>query len=222
MELVEVDPEWHRDHIRGVDPVELFAGERRRAHHGVVALRGPAVGGVGYRAGRAGRKYLSDKAIKPFVGDHHGGDVVASAPLAQRTKGEAVRHLEGIGCQLAQQFGDGPGQHRTIAAGERDEPCRQGDSNDSRRQLMPFGERSRYHQEDFVAPGAVLRTQTIDRRSQATRTRAVEVRDLHHPHELNLTWTHVRSTTRHQRSGKQRANRRKSALFYGVVRELCR
>ena len=152
---------------------------------------------------RARRKYLSDKAIEPFMGDHHGCDVAAPAPLAERSKGEAVGHLEGVRCQLGQQCGHGSRQHCTIAAGERDEPCRQGDSNDSRRQLMPLGEPSRYHQEDFVAPGAVLRTQTIDRRSQATRTRAVEVRDLHHPHALNLTWTHVRSTTRHQRAREQ-------------------
>ena len=206
MELVEVDPEWHRDHIRGMDPVELFARERRRAHHGVVALGGAAVGGVGDRPGRAGRKYLPDKAIKPFMGDHHGGDVAASAPFAQRPKCQPVRHLEGIRCQLGQNFGDRPRQHSAISAGERDKTRRQRDSNDSRWQLMPFGDRPRHHQEDFVAPGAVFRAQTIDCRAQAPRTRAVEVRDLHHPHELNLTWTHVRSTTRHQRSAELRAN----------------
>ena len=53
MELVEVDPERHRDHVRGVDPVELFPCERRRAHHGVVALGGAPVGGVGDRTSRA-------------------------------------------------------------------------------------------------------------------------------------------------------------------------
>ena len=102
MELVEVDAERYRDHVRGVDPVELFARERRRAHHGVVTLGGAAVGGVGDRTGCARRKYLPDKAIKPFVGDHHGGDVATSAPLAQRPKSQPVGHLEGIWCQLPQ------------------------------------------------------------------------------------------------------------------------
>ena len=195
MELVEVYAQRHRDHIGGVDAVELLPRELRRAHHGVVALGRPPIRDVGDRAGQLWWKYLPDKAIEPFMRNHHGGDIVASAPFAERAKGEPIRHLEGVRGKLCQQRGDGSGQHRTIAAGERDQLCGQGDSNDSRRHLAPFGVRTRYHQEDFVASRAVLRAQTIHCRTQAPRTRAVEICDLHYPHELNLSAPHVRSTT---------------------------
>ena len=60
---------------------------------------------------------------------------------------------------------------------------------------MPLGVPAWDNEEYVVPPGAVLRAQTIYRSSQAPRARAVEVRDLNNPHEVNLTWTRVRSTT---------------------------
>jgi hypothetical protein len=90
MKLVEVDAQRHREDVRCVDAFELFARERGRAHHGVIARGGAAVCGIGDRTRQARRKYLSDKAIEAFVGDHDGGHVVSSAPPAQRSQGQPV------------------------------------------------------------------------------------------------------------------------------------
>ena len=125
MKLIEVDAKRHRDHVGGVYPVELFAGERRRTDDGVVARRGPAVGRVCDRSRGSSRKDLSDKAIEPFVGDHHGRNVVPPAPAAEGTQRQPVRHLERIGCELFQQRCHRARQHRTIAAGEWNQPGRQ-------------------------------------------------------------------------------------------------
>ena len=40
-------------------------------------------------------------------------------------------------------------------------------------------------EKDFVAGRTVLRAQPVDRGTQAPRARAVEVRDLDYPHEVN-------------------------------------
>ena len=136
-------------------------------------------------ARQAARKYLSDKAIEAFVGDHHGGHVVPSAPPAEGPQRQPVRDLQRVGRELFEQGRDRPGQHRAIAAGERDQPGGQRDTHDPGRQLVPFGLRARHHQENLVSRGAVLRAEAIHRRPQAPRARAVEVRDLHNPHELN-------------------------------------
>jgi hypothetical protein len=122
MELVEVDTERHGHDVGYVDAVELFAGEGRRADHRVVAGGGPAVGRVGDRARHARRKYLSEKTIQAFVGDHHGRHVVPPTPAAQRSQGETVRYLQRVGRELAEQRGHRARQYRAIAAGERDQP----------------------------------------------------------------------------------------------------
>ncbi len=103
VELVEVDTQRHRHDVRCVDAVELLAGERRRAYHRVVVGGGPAVGDVGDRPRHAGRKYLSDKAIEAFVGDHDRGHVVSAAPSAQRSQGQPVRDLQCVGRELFEQ-----------------------------------------------------------------------------------------------------------------------
>ena len=68
--------------------VELFTSEgrrcrpRRRSFSAVRRLAASAI----ERASTC-RKYLPDKAIEPFVGDHHRGDVAPSAPRPQATEG---------------------------------------------------------------------------------------------------------------------------------------
>jgi hypothetical protein len=47
---------------------------------------------------------------------------------------------------------------------------------------MSFVATARHDEEDVVSSGAVLRAETIDRCAQTSRTRAVEVCDLNHPH----------------------------------------
>src|SRR3954453_12518712 len=103
MKLVEVDAQRHGKDIRCMDAVELFTRERCRADDGVIARGGAAGGGIGERTSHSGRKYLSNKAIKAFVGDHDGGHVVASTPAAQRSQGEPVRDLQRVGRELSEQ-----------------------------------------------------------------------------------------------------------------------
>jgi hypothetical protein len=90
MELVKVDTERHSQHVAGTDAVELFAREGRRAHHGVVIRRGPAIGEIRDRAGDGTRNYLPDKAIQSFMRDHHGGNIIAASPRPEGTQRQPV------------------------------------------------------------------------------------------------------------------------------------
>jgi hypothetical protein len=188
VELIQVDTERHGEDIRCVDSVELFACERRRAHHRVITGGGAAIGCIGDRTRHAGRKYLPDKAIQAFVGDHDGVHVVSSAPRAQRPQRQPVRHLQCVGRKLCEHGRYRARQHRAIAACERDQPGGQGNTDDTRGQLAPFGVSPGHDKKGLVPRAAVFRAEAIHRRTKAPRARAVEVRNLNNPHVMNQNW----------------------------------
>ena len=139
VKLIEVDTQRHGQHVRCVNPVELRAGERGRAHHRVVVRGGPPVCEIRDAAGDATWKYLPDKAIQALMRDHHRGDAVSAAPTAERPQRQPVRHLDGVRRQVFQQGRHRFRQHRTVVAGERNQPGGQRDPGDAGAQLDPFG-----------------------------------------------------------------------------------
>ena len=90
VKLIEINTERHGQYVRGVNPVELFTGKCGCAHHGVIVRRGAAVCEICNGSGDGTRKYLSDKTIEAFVGNHHGGDIVSPAPAAERPECESI------------------------------------------------------------------------------------------------------------------------------------
>lgn len=194
MERLQIHAQRDCDGIAGVDPVELLAGETGGAHHGVVVRGGACVGHIGELPRGPARKHLAHKAIQALMGDHQRGDTVVAAPPAQRSQREPVRHLQRVGPQRCQEGLDGSRHHRTVAAGEGNQPGGQGDSDHAGVELDVSGPPSGDDQEDLVTARAVFGAQPVDRGAKAAGARAVEIGDLYNAHNARTRGARVRTS----------------------------
>ena len=80
MEGVQIHAQWDGDDVRCADSVKFFAREPSGTHHGVVVGGSPCIGEISELLRGPWRKYLADKAIQAFMGDHHRGGPVFASP----------------------------------------------------------------------------------------------------------------------------------------------